>query len=271
MNTKICKACGQTNFSVAAICSNCRQNLEQTAHNSGGQQETGSNKLYWILGGVGALVLLGVFLIVAVVGGIFYFAGEETSVVKNTNTESNVKPLKENDDNTVNDKPDNEEDSNTDVANINLRSSSNKEVVADTNTGSLEDYTKTKFPYIGKFKLISVSTMEEKSKKNFPNSIDEALALYSSDPDKNPLEIIFSISKFDKVSNAVNDVKNFKKKLSKKKGKILKESNLSDGVIITYQQEGIVGILDCKNKVCADMSGTDGKQVADFYRLVRKK
>lgn len=269
MNTKICKSCGQANSAEATVCQKCYLNLQPNdSFNSGGQtanqnaaSEPKSNKMYWIIGGIGAVVIIGGFFIVALAVGIYYYTdSDEDKLAKNTNTESNanIKTIADSNGNTG-----------EDIANINLRASTNKDVEEETKTENLKEYIETKYPLIGDFKMITVSEMKERNKKIFPQSKDEAFAIYSSNKD-NPLEILFSIANYRKVSEAVTDVKAFRKKILKD-GKILKESNLSDGVIITYKSKSLIGILDCKDKLCADVSGIDGNKVADFYKRIRAK
>jgi hypothetical protein len=237
MNTKICKSCGQTNFMEAAVCSKCRQNFEQTAAG----QKAGNTKLYWILGGVGAIVVIGGLLIVAVAAGLYFYKSSPSPVAdNNSNSVDNSKPLADN-------------------------TSDKKELVE---SGGLKELLKEKHLMLGKFKQQGVVQVVEKEKMIFKKSADEAFAMYSANS-KNPLEILFSIAKFSTVDDAKTDVAVIKKNiLNEKKGKIIKESNYSDGVLITYRKNTLIGILDCKNKTCSQTIGTDGKKVSDFYRQV---
>lgn len=252
MNTKICTACGQTNFPGADFCSNCQFTFSQTANNTGGKtpaaKQEKSNKMLWILGGVGALVFVGGFLIVALVGGIYYFAGSANEVVETTKVES---------------------DSDTNTKKIaDTRTDDNKKDDKTNVSGDWKNTIETKHSNLGKFKLQSVSKIEEKKKMIFRESSDEAFALYSTS-DKNPLEILFSVANFSTISDAKADVAAIKSKIkSTKNGKIIKESKLSDGVIISYRKNKLIGILDCKDKVCTQTTGIDGKKVSDFYKQV---
>ncbi len=105
MNNNVCKGCGRANLPNAKSCANCGLNLTQMPSNPFGDQEEdplktiavgqqeineiisdtsksstndnsaeSSNKLYWIIGGVGALVLVGSFLVIALSVGIYFFA-----------------------------------------------------------------------------------------------------------------------------------------------------------------------------------------------------
>ena len=250
MNTKICKACGQSNFAEASVCSNCHLNLGQTANNPGGQTQIKpekSNKMYWILGGVGAVVVIGGFLIAVIAVGIYYYTNSSDEVAITTNTESNkdVNAKKLADTN-----PDDKKDDKT------------------KSSGNWKSVIETKHSNLGKFKLQSVTKIEEKEKMIFRESSDEAFALYSTS-DKNPLEILFSVANFSTVSDAKKDVATIKSKIrSAKNGKIIKESKLSDGVIISYRKNKLIGILDCKDKTCTQTTGIDGKKVSDFYKQV---
>lgn len=254
MNTKICKACGQSNFPEASVCSNCHLNLGQTGNNPGGQtpvKKEKSSKMYWILGGIGAVVIIGGFFITALAVGIYYYTDSSTDVTENTNNNKDVVAKKLSGDNADDDKKkDNGDDTKT------------------RNSGSWKSVLESKHSSLGKFKLQSVSKIEEKEKMIFRESADEAFALYSTS-EKNPLEILFSIAKFSTVSDAKKDVANIKSKIrSAKNGKIIKESKLSDGVIISYRKNKLIGILDCKDKTCTQTTGINGKKVSDFYKQV---
>lgn len=194
--------------------------------------------MYWILGGVGAVFIIGGFLIAALAAGIYYYADSSDDVAKTKITESN-----------------------SDV---------NAKKLADKTKSSVDwkSVIESKHSNLGKFKLQSVTKIEEKEKMIFRESSDEAFALYSTS-DKNPLEILFSVANFSSVSDAKQDVAALKSKIkSTKNGKIIKESKLSDGVIISYRKNKLIGILDCKDKTCTQTTGIDGKKVSDFYKQV---
>lgn len=266
MNTIFCKNCGQANLSNTYDCTKCGMKLEQAGNNPGGQKsaaattsttpsKSGGNKLYyWILGGVGALVLLFGFFVVALAAGIYIYTGQDETVFENTNTESNsdVKTDKKQVDNKSKD---------TDNKSVTAKNLENED---------LESFIKTNYQNIGNFKLQSVSDVGTKDKKVFRGSNDEAFAIYSSD-EKNPLEILFSLANFKTISDAKVDVAAIKIKTIVNKGKIIKENKLKDGVIITYREKNLIGILDCKNKVCVRVIGADNNKVADFYRQVAFK
>lgn len=237
MNTKICKSCGQTNFMEAEVCSKCRQNFGQTVAG----QKADNTKLYWIIGGVGAIVVIGGLLIVALAAGLYFYKSSPPPIAdNNSNPVNNSKPIAD----TTPDK---------------------KDLVE---SGGLKELLKEKHLMLGKFKQQGVVQVVEKEKMVFKKSADEAFAMYSANS-KNPLEILFSIAKFSTVADAKTDVAVIKKDiLNEKNGKIIKETNLSDGVIITYRKKTLVGILDCKNKTCSQTIGTDGTKVSDFYSQV---
>ena len=253
MNQNICRACGTANLSEAKTCQNCHLNLPPATNapfNQGNSNaavdKPKSDKLFWIIGGIAGVVVIGGFLIVAVAVGMYYYTAPTTTFVgKNTNDDSNLTAKKLSGDNTEDKKDDKK-----------------------SNSGDWKSTLETKHSKLGKFKLQSVSKIEEKSKMIFRESSDEAFALYSTS-DKNPLEILFSVANFSTITNAKADVEAIKRKIKDaKNGKIIKESNLSDGVIISYRKNKLIGILDCKDKTCTQTTGIDGKKVSDFYKQV---
>ncbi len=255
MNTKTCKSCGRTNFPEAAFCSNCHQTLEQSTNNPVEKKQAKSeksNKLYWILGGVGAVVVIGGFFITALAVGIYYYASPTTIFEgENFNTDSNVTAKKLSGDDKNTDKPDNKKNDKSRFGSKDWKS-----------------VIESKHTKLGKYKLQSVSKIEEKEKMIFKESADEAFALYSTN-DKKPLEILFSVANFSTISDAKSDVDAIKQKIkTAKNGKIIKESKLSDGVIITYRKNKLIGILDCKDKTCTQTTGVNGTKVSDFYKQV---
>ncbi len=230
MNTKTCKSCGKTNSVEAASCSNCRMNLDQVPVKSPPK----GNMLYWIVGGIVTVVLFGGFFVVALSAGLYFYTRPTTTFEKPSETSANR--LKE-----------------TRIERIPF----------------LNETIDSKHTVFGKFKLQKATRIDDGEKKVFKESKDEAFALYSTDQKKRPLEILFSVATFSSVDAAAASAAAVKKKLlDEKKGKILKESMLSDGVIITYKQNNLIGILDCEKKTCTRVTGIDGTKVADFYRLV---
>lgn len=245
MNNKICKACGQSNFQEATVCSNCRLNLPAAANNPNVKTQVKpekSNKMYWIIGGVGAVVIIGGFLIAVLAVGLYYYSGSSNNIVETTTDESN-----------------------SNVESKTLADKKDKPEKSKNDGGNLEKLLEKTHSKIGIYKMQSVSTIDDRKKMVFPTSSDEAFALYSSN-DKNPLEILFSIAKFSTISDAKKDVAAIKGKIRSEEGKILKESKLSDGVIITYRKKKLIGILDCKDTTCIQTTGIDGKKVSSFYK-----
>lgn len=255
MDTKFCKNCGQANFPEAVKCAKCGGNLaggfETEGQSSSAATKSGDNKLYWILGGIGVVVLLGGFFVVALAAGIYIYTGQDETAYEKPNTapDSNAK---------TEEKPPSEKDEDKPTT------------VGRLENENLESFIRDKYQQVGAFKLQSVKDIEARSKKIFRRSNDEAFAIYSSD-EKNPLEILFSIANFKKISDAKIDVAAIKIKTLAKKGKILSEEKLPDGVIISFQEKSLVGILDCKNKVCARILGADSQKVTDFYKKVAFK
>ena len=272
MNTTLCKNCGQANLPNAERCSKCGKHLSAASDNpfsySGepprnaafpekrneiaAGSKSGSKMLYWILGGVAALVLVSGFILVAAIG-IYLYTSQNYAAAETTNAENTPAEKKSGE-----------------VAEIKEKRTVFEKIEPPSAAGNLEKFISDDYQKIGDYRLQSVSDIKLKSKKIFRNSTDEAFAVYSSD-EKNPLEILFSIAKFKSVSDAKVDVVAIKIKALTKKGKILRETKLSDGVVISYTEKNLIGILDCKNTTCARVLGIDNKKVADFYKKISGK
>ena len=234
MNTKTCKSCGQMNSAEANVCSKCRMNLEPTQV----KPTVKSNKMYWMLGGIATVVLLGGFFVVALAAGLYFYNRPTTTFDKPSETNVNKQEITEKQDNRIERIP------------------------------FLNETIDSKHTVLGKFKLQKVTRVSDREKRVFEESKDEAFALYSTDEKKNPLQILFSIAKFSTSNDAKTDAAAVKKKLvNEKKAKIIRETNLSDGVIISYKQNNLIGILDCKDRTCLQITGIDGTKVSDFYKL----
>lgn len=253
METKFCKKCGQANTPAAAICRKCGESLgknsQATAQSASVESKSGG-KLYWILGGIGALVLIGGFFAAVLIVGLFIYSSQNETLAETTEIESNSKV-----------EPEQRRDAETE------KRSSTKKISDQPASANLESLIKNDYQNIGDFKLLSVNDIEQKDKKIFRRSLDEAFAIYSSD-EKNPLEILLSIANFKSIADAKIDVARVKLKSRAKKGKILKERKFSDGIIINYREKSLIKILDCKNKSCLLVTGTNAGKVGNFHEQV---
>lgn len=267
MDLNFCKNCGQANLPNTSDCTKCGTKLapindnpfapkSAAAATSPNAQKAGNTKLYWILGIVGAVILLGGFFVVALAAGIYFYSSQNETAIENPKPKPNP--------NTTKEKPA------TDTENVSPKTTILGDLASKAKDTSLKDYIEVNYKNIGEFKMQTVSDIEVKEKKVFRSSDDESFAIYSSD-EKNPLQILFSVAKFNTQSDVNVEVAAKKIKLIIDKGKIRSENKLSDGVIITYQKNKLVGILDCKNTTCADVSGIDNQKVADFYRRISSR
>lgn len=234
MNNKICESCGQTNLPNAKNCTKCgsdlvrlsdnpfndreedplktvvvgRQELnelippqtnpaEPSAENSPETEEKSGKKLYWILGGVGALVLVGGFLVLVLgIGAYLYMSsgGDEEIAAENinSNTETKSTSLK-----TKNE----ENETGSDISNE-----------PKTPTGKqIMGMLKSDYDEFGKFKLIST---EVKELMTFDRAAETIIGRYSeSGTDDN---VIHSYSYFTSwitaKSQATSQFNSFKKK-----------------------------------------------------------
>jgi len=195
-----------------------------------------NKKLYLILGGIVAVVLIGAFSIVAAAVGFFYFSGPRTTFegIPNSNSARNANVVDAN--KTIADKPPN-----------------------------LKEYITSNQSKLAEFKLINVETNIDR--KWFRSAKDEALASFSSDAD-NPNEIIFSLSSFNNAVDAKKDADVYKRSIIAGKMKIVSEKRFASGVVLRYASEKTFGIMDCRDRLCTSITGLKKEKVERFYQLI---
>lgn len=117
-------------------------------------EKKGNSKLYWILGGVGALVVVGVFLIISLAVGIFYFSDgfsdDEKIIVKKTQN------LKDNNKDSKISEKDKKTKETLDDVKINFPPMESENPARDNSavSSSLIKFLKQKYSTVGSFKLI---------------------------------------------------------------------------------------------------------------------
>jgi len=195
-----------------------------------------NKKLYLIFGGIGAVVLIGAFSIVAAAFGLMYLSRPKTTFegIPNSNSARTANGINANK-NTA-DKPQN-----------------------------LKEHITNNQNKFDEFKLIQVETNDYK--KWFPSAKDEALASFSSDPNDSN-EIIFSLSNFNNAADAKKDADGYRKNIIAGKMKIVSEKRLTSGLILHYANAKAFGIMDCRDRLCISITGVKKDKVEKFYQSV---
>ncbi|MEZ5344176.1 MAG: hypothetical protein R2681_01355 [Pyrinomonadaceae bacterium] len=92
MKITTCKNCGATNLQNSAICSSCGSSLAaEISERSSGSADSKGSKLYWILGGLAALILIGGFFVVVLVAGIIFYTTSDSGKYEKKENEEVVK------------------------------------------------------------------------------------------------------------------------------------------------------------------------------------
>ena len=277
MNNKFCKNCGQANLPNEKMCRKCGLNLPEM--NSGieddplktiavggneirdaiGSVKTesakkdtskGSNKmLYWVLGGVGALILVSGFFIVALSAGIIIYASGEKDKTESVKTDDERKPLRE-------DEEKNESEKETETEFVNYTDA------------SIEDFLTKYKKRVGRFKL---STTVSPKKKYFIGSNAEQVAVYTRGGRKKG-GVIINLATFETIEGAKRFVENKLERLEESGGKVAKHTDEKRKDSVIFNENGGGGeILECSEGLCIVIGGTSTENVADFYRAFFKK
>lgn len=288
MNNKICKGCGQANHPAAAVCTNCGLNLPQVNSNpfaaeddplktiAVGQNqmpnfstpiqnepkpEKKSSKMLWILGGVGALVLIGGFLIVALGAGVyFYQSGSETVEVTSTPAEEKSEKAKDSGETKKDDDDDEpEKDSQKDEADP---------VLVKMTDGDINKHIEGKLSNLGVYKLAKSGTPK---KKTFESSNAEQYGLYVPKNDRKEF-VLFSMATFPSVRQAKDFVADKAAQIKSEGGKIITHTDKEKSDVLLYNEKKAGGqIIDCKDGVCIYIIGSKAKHTSGFYTAYFKR
>ena len=282
MGTIFCKNCGQANSSFEYSCTKCGLNLGNPSPNLSNKSPFGaseddpyktivvgqndidqaintasstqtptnntakkSNKLYWILGGVGALVLVGGFLLVALIGGIYlYSSGGDEEIARDypRNEEPENPPAGREKDDTPSDFPGSDGE------------------LTDAKVVEFLDKRKN----IGSFKLISANTQDtlKLPTKVFVLSEASAYSTYLSNRGKNAVVVFMGVYNSAKTSKSDYDltIRNIKTNGSKN----VKTASEDGNNVATFSNKGQNMMLTCRDKVCFMISSNKADALKDF-------
>ncbi len=186
MDNQFCKNCGQANSPNVAICTKCGKPLTPSANNPFGVSnaipaappppaEKKNNKMFWILGIAGVLLILGIGLLGIVgIGSYFYFSSKSDVVYDYPNDKPQpVNADKKDDDDSLSDidYPSNGSDED-------LSDSPNNNQPANITNKQLKGFYKAKKSTVGNWKLQSV--VKSFSKASFENRDAGVRASYKS-------------------------------------------------------------------------------------------
>ncbi|MEZ5428133.1 MAG: hypothetical protein R2747_17810 [Pyrinomonadaceae bacterium] len=271
MDQKICRTCGQTNLPNETSCIKCGLNLGGAREEkTGGRAElprtvvvgsgAGQNnpaagrasaqtadrsnkKLLLILGGVGLLGVIGVFLLAVLGVGIYFYSRGQSEVAKQppvANRET-TEPEKR-------DSPDTQE---------------RDEVLVKMTDDDINKHINEKLKRLGVYTLAKAGTPK---KKTFEGSNAEQYGLYFPKNERKEF-VILSMATFESVKEAKQFVAEKAARIKKEGGKVIKHDDRADGDILMFNEKGTGGhIMDCNKGVCINVWGSTGKHTGGLYQ-----
>ncbi|HMS39441.1 MAG TPA: hypothetical protein PKE69_04390 [Pyrinomonadaceae bacterium] len=190
-----------------------------------------NKKTYLILAGIAAIVLIGVFSIVAAAVGLVYFSRPRT---------------------TFEGKP------NTNQAQVNTNS--NRQI--SPKPKDLQTLVESRQNLFGDFKLYQINKSDTKF---YPYPKDKINASFYSEQDPKKLTF-FDVSVFNNVDDARKEVEFRKKYIGEQKLKIISEKNNADGVSISLKNKEYFEIIECQGEVCFSVRDKT-ESVTSMFRL----
>lgn len=283
METQFCRTCGQANLTNETVCSKCGLNIGRTNQNAPGknpfvadddiyktiivgQQEVknvqpsanltqpiankSNKKMLWIIGGIGALVLFGGFLIIALAGGIYFYSASQTETTKST------KPL-------IDDKNDRENS----APPKNEQNSTNDEetdaVLSQMKDEDINKHINSKLNPLGTYRLGKTGTPKE---KYFVGSNAEQYGIYFPKNAKKDF-VLFSMATFTSNRKAKEYVSGKANQIVKNGGKIISHTDKAASDILLFNEKETGGqIIDCKDGICINITATTPKDTTGFYK-----
>ncbi len=291
MNNKICKGCGQANFPNAEVCTNCGLNLPPTVNNPveaqndpmktiavGQNQMPGfsppiqnnaepekksGGKMFWILGGVGALVLFSGFLL-AVLGAGYYFYQKSSETVEVYPTPA----IEEEKNKTENSETDGKNVDNDDEPAEIPENDKTDSVLSNMTNGDINRHIEGKLKSLGIYKLSKSGTPK---KKTFGNSNAEQYGLYIPTNDSKEF-VLFSMATFPSIGQAKDFVDDKAAEIKNAGGKIISHNDKATSDVLLYNEKEAGGqIIDCKDGVCIYIIGSKAKHTSGFYTAYYKR
>jgi len=194
-------------------------------------EQKSNKKLILILGGIGAIVLIGAFSIVAAAFGLIYLSRPETTFEGKPNT--------------------NQAHSNT-----------NSTQQTSPKNKDLKTLLESRKNLFGDFKLYQINKSDT---KYFPYPKDKIYASFYSEQEPKKLTFV-DLSVFNNAGDARKEAEFKKKLIVEQKLKINSEKNYSNGVSISFKNKEYFEIFECQDEVCFSVRDKT-ESVSSMFRL----
>ena len=286
MDNQFCNKCGQANFPNAPVCTKCGEALSGSGSNKadfqsppptmaasrsvGSQSATPEKKsktMYWIIGGVAALLLFAVGLVILVAIGIFVYTNNQSDEVARDETELQHKETnsKKDDDTDIfsDDTKDTKTKSDNPMDDISFPSGNDIDFgeKPDGNKSSLDNaalvqFFKGKKSKVGIFKLVNVVSSNDKT--IFAKRLAGVQANYSSGRKR----IIHRLAVYSSLNEAKGDIAAYKAAVKKIRGRI--RSSKADQII--YSHKGLVYLAFYNQQGgLHEISSKSGNDIIKYY------
>lgn len=240
--TIFCNKCGQANLRLSESCSKCG-NVFQNANTIKPQEtkEKNNTKIYLILGGVGVVILLGVFLMgIFGIGAYLYISAKNNQ--PKVNNPAPVQPQQPK------------------VTGVEPKNSPQTKMTEE----DVRNYLNQKLKVVGKYQLSKTG----KPNPFFIGSNAEQFGFYNSDNKKD--WVLLVLAEYSSIVETKTFAANKIAEVNKKGGKITYYKDFSDGFSVIYEMEKGVGqIIDCQNGICFNILASSGKDTSEFYKALK--
>lgn len=255
MQNQFCNKCGQANFPNTSVCTKCGAGLvnrsgqnplnasnepppamENPQFSNTPKPEGKSNKKFWVIGGVAAILVVFLGMIALIAGIAIWFSYSSSgSEIANTNTSRGLK-------NEANDAKSNDNDVD-----------SKSDEMTDSR---LEDYMKNDRKTVGKYTLDNVKAFKG---DDFSGRDAGITALYENGSKK----VVHSIAMFKTYAEASDDFGRYKRNIRTLKGSQVRSSE-KDRIIFAHK--GSIFLTFCNPAGgCHELISSDGKTILDYY------
>ena len=282
MKTKFCRTCGQANLLTENTCTKCGLNLPPAIKNTPGESSSESNedpyktiavgqeefnnlqqsaknfepkpvksnsKIFWIVGILGAFVVFGGFLIVALAGGIYFYAGSQS-------------------DKTAYPTPSNEENTNQDSKQVPKVVEENDPILLKMTDEDISKHINGKLKKLGQYTLGKTGTPKIKI---FEGAKAEQFGIYLPKTDGRDF-VFFTMATFTSYRKAKEFLAKKSEQVKKEGGKIISHDIKNEREVLIFKEKELGGqIMDCSQGVCISVFGTTGKHTSEFYKAYYKR
>ncbi len=275
MENQFCSKCGQANLPNSGACSKCGQPLFSQAANNpniqGGQPPQsgkGNSKMYWIIGGIAAFLLVGVgIVLLAAVGLIFYASSNDQTARDENQIERSESDSKSDDDDTKSADDSREDDDSDDSGDSekpmdDVTFPSGKDVdFGDEASNDVDDASLLKFFFekkseVGPFKLIKAKTSTDRA--YFPNRLAGIQAEYRS----GSTNITHRAAIYKTIDDARDDIEVYKQEVKNSGAQI--RSSKEDQII--YSRIGLVYLAFYNPQGgLHEISSKNGNDIIKYY------